>query len=108
MSTEGDQRTPSAAGLAKFLAGANPLGERIPLRVAAAALRLSEATISRYADGLTIPNWPDRWVIETWTNGKVKARGWCTRMEQERINFAHEIKPLRSARSRTKRTKETT
>lgn len=88
-----------------YLGGKNPTGERIPYRIAASAMQLSESTISRYVEGITVPTWPDRWVIEAWTNGYVDPRKWCDQAEVLRLHLASNIRPFATARGRIKKAK---
>lgn len=98
-----NERRLAAIRLEKFLSGKNPLGQRIPYKIAASAVRCSEASISRYVDGIAVPDWPTRWIIERWTRGYVKAMGWCDDHEQDRIDYANTIRPLAPARGKTKK-----
>lgn len=105
MSNEGVEITIGGERFGAFVKGKNPLGTPIPQKIVAAALRCSEATVSRYLDGTMVPSWPQRWVIQSWTGDYVEARDWCSPEEREQVDYAHSIEPYGTEPKRAKKGK---
>lgn len=86
--------------------GDNPTGHPVPIRIAAAAIGVTERTIDRWRDGTYSPDPGSRCVIEAWTGGQVKVEWWETREEKRRIEYANRVIPYGTedgAQVRTKR-----